>query len=198
MGKLCHIVLCSAVGLLVLSGARAQEGAPSKRRVNWGVGCAIGGQGLLQVEYRYRIGVLMPEMRISVRERGAWHWEAIVQPQWVFVSRRTGDGRVMGEGRPWELGLSGGLTLGYGRPHSVYQPYLGMAIGPHFLSVSIPRQSAGPAFCSQLFAGIRRRMGPRLEWDLRGGFRHVSNAGMSSPNGGINHSFLGVWLSRRV
>ena len=197
MGKFCHVVMYSAMGLLLGSGPMAQVGAPPKKKASWGVGFAIGGQGLLQVDYLYRIGVLMPERRKIVRERGDWRWEAIVQPQWVFTSRRA-DGISMGKDRPWELGLSGGLSLGRCRPPSVVQPYVGMAIGPHFLSVSMRRQSAGPAFCSQLFAGVRHRLGPHLDMDLRGGFQHVSNAGMSSPNGGINHSFLGVWLSRRV
>lgn len=196
MGKLCHVVMYSSIGLLLFSEARAQVGEAPQKRVCWGVGFAIGGQRLLTVDYRYRIGVLIPEMRKIVRERGAWRWEAIVQPQWVFASRRV-DGISMGKDRPWELGLSGGLSLGRCRPPSVAQPYLGMAIGPHFLSASIPRQSAGPTFCSQLFAGIRHPLVSHLEIDLRGGFRHVSNAGMSSPNGGINHSFMGVWLSRR-
>jgi hypothetical protein len=181
---------------LFLTGVRGQAVRVPKGRASWGVGFAIGGQGLMHVDYRHRIGVLMPEMRKQVRERGVWRWDVMVQPQWVFVTRRAND-MATGEDRAWELGLSGGLSLGLRRPRSYSMPYVGMAIGPHFLSGSIPRQSAGPAFCSQLFAGIRRRMGPRFEWELRGGFRHVSNAGMSSPNGGINHSFLGMWLSRR-
>jgi len=154
-----------------------------------------GGQSLLSVDYRYRIFVIAPEWRVVVRERGGWRWEAFLLSQFVGVLNRPA-GLRPAVVRPWEAGLGAGLTLGRGAASGRWMGYLGVGSGFQYVSAPMPRQSSGPAFCSQLFAGMRCRLGRRCRVDLRGGFRHVSNAGMSSPNGGIDNSFLQVGLSR--
>jgi len=153
-----------------------------------------GGQSLLSVGYRYRIVVVAPVWRVVVRERAGWRWEGFLQSQFVGVVNRPA-GLRPGVVRPWEAGMGAGLTLGRPAGTGRWMGYLGVGSGFHYVSASIPRQSSGPAFCSQLFAGMRFRLGRRFGADLRGGFRHVSNAGMSSPNGGIDNSFLQVGLS---
>jgi hypothetical protein len=158
---------------------------------------AIGGQALMAVDYRHRIVVLAPERRVVLRLWGRWRWEGMVQPTVVRVIGWTEDSRLK-EGHPWEMGVSGGLLLGRSGSGGRLFPYVGPGFGVHYLWLSVPRQSRGPAFCSQLYGGVRVSVADCWALDVRAGFRHVSNAGMSSPNGGINHCVLRVGVSRRL
>ena len=77
-------------------------------------------------------------------------------------------------------------------------PYLEAGVGAHLLtesSVSTQRRFGG-AFQFGSFAGAGVRFGPKQRFDLGYQFQHLSNAGLSDPNNGINfHQIrLGYWF----
>ncbi|NDC77364.1 MAG: hypothetical protein EBZ67_05775 [Chitinophagia bacterium] len=197
MGRYCRVLSFACLGLLSVTGLRAQGLKGSASMARWDIGLAIGGQALMRVDYRYRIIVLAPEWRVRLRQSGRWRWEGMVQPMLVRVVGWTDDARPT-DGHPWESGLSGGLLLGRAVGGGRLFPYIGSAFGLHYLWLSVPRQSRGPAFCSQLYGGVRVSQAGRWALDVRAGFRHVSNAGMSSPNGGINDCMFRLGVSRRL
>ncbi len=69
--------------------------------------------------------------------------------------------------------------------------------GPHFITVDTRRQANGFIFSDNLEVGLSqflRSMGTILQ--IKGRFRHISNAGLKSPNGGIDNLFLVVGVAK--
>lgn len=68
--------------------------------------------------------------------------------------------------------------------------YVGGSIGPQFISNSVSRQKKGFIFSDSIYAGSRFYLGKGKQLDLKVGYRHQSNAGISEPNGGIDALFI--------
>ena len=64
--------------------------------------------------------------------------------------------------------------------------------GPHFISADVKRQAKGFIFSDNFAIGVFTGVGKKrsfLNFQLR--YRHISNAGLKSPNGGIDsYNFL--------
>ena len=95
----------------------------------------------------------------------------------------------------WDLGLTPVFRLERGERTRVW-PYFEAAIGFHFLSdvrISPDRRfSTRFQFGDHLAAGVR--FGDEHQYDLSLRLQHLSNAGIASPNPGIN--FLQLRLAR--
>ena len=100
---------------------------------------------------------------------------------------------VMGASKDFEGGINVGFKYMYPLTGRVY-PYLLIGAGPHFITVKTNQQSNGFIFSDNFGAGIYVFTAPTtaLEFGLRG--RHLSNAQLREPNGGINSLlvYLGV------
>ena len=71
--------------------------------------------------------------------------------------------------------------------------------GPHFITVETGRQSNGFIFSDNLELGSQyelRSVNTTLLLKLR--YRHISNAGLKEPNGGIDNFFIIAGLSSRL
>jgi hypothetical protein len=64
--------------------------------------------------------------------------------------------------------------------------YLTISTGPHYVSGTPQRQANGFIFSDNFAGGINVRLTKNLYADLRSGIRHISNAGLRTPNGGVN------------
>ncbi len=83
------------------------------------------------------------------------------------------------------------VFLRYGWPGRV-SPYIKVGTGPYYMSRTTEEQSTRFNFASSVAAGLQiDRFLVECRW------RHVSNAGISEPNGGINTTFLLVGFSHR-
>lgn len=85
-----------------------------------------------------------------------------------------------------ECGTQLGLIQSFYLSNGLLVPYLGFAIGPHWIFINPERQAKGLLISDKAFSGCRLRLNRDLYMDARFGFRHISNAGQKSPNGGVN------------
>jgi hypothetical protein len=88
-----------------------------------------------------------------------------------------------------EFGLNGGILFRVYMLDDRISPYLCISAGPHYVSGVPDRQSPGFIFSDNLFTGLQIKLSNSFYLDLRFGFRHISNAGLQNPNGGVNNWF---------
>jgi hypothetical protein len=75
--------------------------------------------------------------------------------------------------------------------------YAMVGSGPHYMSATIPRQAKGFLFSDNLGIGLMRKLNPHKSLALHIQFiaRHISNANLVMPNGGINNLNVRIGLS---
>lgn len=182
---------------MIISTLGAQTFEKDHRRHTMGVMVSQGGQALLDVQYRYLVTLLQAEYQFSVLRKGSWQFHLMAQPHYG-ISRFNFDNADPVNASGYEVGLNLGLQLEREIRGTNAAIYMGAGTGPHYLSEATHRQSEGLIFSSNLFMGITYRFSAMYELDLRTAFRHISNAGLQLPNGGINNSLVGVGLFRRL
>ena len=87
-----------------------------------------------------------------------------------------------------EFGIGVGLKFRYPITDKLV-PYLLGAVGPHYVSVQTKDQASGFIFSNTIGAGIEYRFNRKYAMNIGYRLRHISNAGLKSPNGGINTQF---------
>jgi len=114
------------------------------------------------------------------------------EPQLVTAS-------LLGNGR---TEVEGGFNMGIEYQLRFLRSwYLQAAIGsgPHYISLNTELQAGGFIFSDNFEIGIIKNMpGIATQIHLRTRFRHISNAGLQSPNKGIDNFFLVFGLSRKI
>jgi len=85
-----------------------------------------------------------------------------------------------------KTGYEAGLNLGVGFLFSAWSVEL--STGPYYLGADIDRQVRGFLFNNQLY--LKRQI--QKHWSISMGFRHISNAEVRLPNGGINSLIIGI------
>lgn len=154
---------------------------------------SFGGQSLLDVAYQYYTTAIGGEYQYALFNKGKWGLHGMAQPHVVFTRFNVNDNEPADE-RGFESGINLGLIMERhieGRSGSFYA---GVSTGPHFLLKDTHRQTAGPIFSSSLFFGYTHQFTRHMVLDIRPGYRHISNAGIYIPNGGINNSTLSAGL----
>lgn len=188
-----------ATVLILLSGTVCSQefSTPDlSKRHRSGLFLAFGGQALLDVDYRYLVQSLQLEYQYSMKRKGPWMFHAYVQPQASLTRFNFEDDEPV-DARGHEFGVALGFLAERTFSEDRFRFYTGVGSGPCFLSKGTHRQTEGVAFASSLFCGAAVRFSPDYEADLRAGYRHVSNAGLSQPNGGLNNSMFSVGVFRR-
>ncbi|HUR30281.1 MAG TPA: acyloxyacyl hydrolase, partial [Saprospiraceae bacterium] len=70
---------------------------------------------------------------------------------------------------------------------------------PHYINTVTERQAQGFIFSDNLTFGLRKQLPSRknnYELNIQYRFRHISNAGLSYPNKGINNGFLILGITK--
>jgi hypothetical protein len=150
---------------------------------------SFGGQSLLDVRYRYLTTAMAGEYQYTLLTKGSWGIHGMIQPHLVFTRFNVNDNEPADQ-RGFEFGTNLGMIIERhveGRRGALYA---GVSSGPHFLQKETHRQTSGPIFSSALFLGYTYRFTRHMVFDIRPGYRHISNAGIYIPNGGINNSTL--------
>jgi hypothetical protein len=99
-----------------------------------------------------------------------------------------------------ELGVNLGLSF-YRKLSGHVYAYASIGSGPHFINSRTHRQAPGFIFSDNLAVGIKKQMTTQIhtwEFNFQLRFRHISNAGLQVPNGGINNSFMIIGLTRYI
>lgn len=191
------IVIFTAFSCMNVSNLGAQNFEKDHQRHAMGLMVSQGGQALLDVQYRYLVTLFQAEYQFSVLRKGSWQFHLMAQPHYG-ITRFNFDNADPVNASGYELGMNLGLQLESGIRGTNATIYMGAGTGPQYLSEATHRQSEGFIFSSNLFMGITYRFSAMYELDLRTAFRHISNAGLQLPNGGINNSMVGVGLFRRL
>lgn len=94
----------------------------------------------------------------------------------------------------YEFGLNAGLKYHLGLTPT-FEINASIASGPHFISVQTRRQADGFIFSDNVEVGFSYFMPTaRTTINAKARFRHISNAGLQSPNGGIDNLFVVIGL----
>lgn len=67
-----------------------------------------------------------------------------------------------------------------------------IGVGPHYLSLETSLQAKGFIFSDNIEIGYYQMLSERFGVNLKSRFRHISNAGLQSPNIGIDNLFIMV------
>lgn len=154
-----------------------------------GIVAGRGTQQGMQVKYRYNVVMLpLPECYKTVWQKRSWSLDLLTHPQFNLARLRpVDDAPDLKNGI--EFGLNCGLVLRY-TPLQHLGIYGGLSAGPHYVSATPARQARGFIFSDNAFAGMHVKCAENTWIDLRIGFRHISNAGLREPNGGVNNLML--------
>lgn len=148
----------------------------------------FGSQRYLNVRYKYEVVFFQFQYYRALLNQKRWGVDVVVQPQYN-VSRFRQIDTVPLLTRGTEFGLNAGLRVYTNLHRDVVKIYALVSSGPHYISGAPERMAAGFTFSDNFLAGVNIRLSGRYYIDFRAGFRHMSNAGLNSPNGGI-HGFV--------
>ena len=184
--------------LIILSitaclSALPQEKPMKDGRHKWGFDLGYGFQSGLDVNYFYEVYLFQYQYYFTLAGKEKWAFEAIAQPQFNLTRfKESDDSPVITRG--YECGLNAGLLLRGNLIIGRMSPYIFISTGPHYISGAPDRQSPGFIFSDNLFTGLNIGLNEAISFDLRFGFRHISNAGLEDPNGGINTFVVNIGL----
>ncbi len=136
------------------------------------------------VNYYYQVYFLQFQFFYTFMQKENFSMDLLVQPQTNFTLYRTRD-TVTNYYNGFECGLNVGVVMRK-TLSDLLSVYLIISSGPHYVSGVPERQSPGFLFSDNIFAGAKVKLGDDLYFDLRPGFRHISNANLQKPNGGVN------------
>ncbi len=191
-------ILVRAVGLALLitlagAGGAVARGAESSGRAFQGVALLSGwSKGQLQnqdeyelvpviVRFSYDLNVWLG--RCDWRLPGEWRFniEPFFGQSW---SPATDQEYGCGFFLRWQQPVWGRLGV-----------YLEGGVGPIYMTLDSEEQSTSFNFIDQVGAGVMFEVNDRLGAELGYRFRHVSNAGIKHPNGGIENDVVLLGLS---
>jgi len=197
-GRTTHLPLALAVTALLCSvtlfGQDATRSLPKGKKHRIGLMVGYGSQRTLTVPYDYRVTFYQAQYFHALPVRGNWNLEFLFQPQYNTTRYRPQCDLPV-EATGYELGLNAGVLLRRSFRHDLVSVYAFISAGPHYVSGVPERQAEGFLFSDNLFIGVHVRLTPKIYLDLRVGFRHMSNASLRQPNGGINNTILSGGLA---
>lgn len=175
-------------------------------RYKWGFQLEMGvksGKANQTPDYMYRPVMVQVEFQkpLSRSRNSTWYVDYFIQPQLNFAEYREGLFTSLNPATKtsWETGINAGLIVYKSFFTTAFAEkavaYLLVSSGPHYVSSTPSRQSKGFIFSDNWRFGLRIPVRKNLSLDLRGGRRHISNANLNPPNGGINNKVAGLGLS---
>lgn len=120
-----------------------------------------------------------------------YYVDYVVQPQVNSTSFKESHARDYTNS--WEVGVNLGILLRWQLSKRLDIYMLG-SLGPHYISDSPSRQTAGFIFSDNFNVGASVQLYKNIAADIRFGLRHLSNANFMKPNDGLDNQlvYLGV------
>ncbi len=134
--------------------------------------------------YQYEVRFFTIQYHRTFLQKKATSIELSIQPQYN-LTRYKYDSFSNEIRKGYEYGVNLGILIRQRTQHLSFYGLL--SSGPHYISGAPKRQSKGFIFSDNIALGITLRLYQTLFFDFRAGFRHVSNAGIRPPNGGLNN-----------
>ncbi|MEW7291616.1 acyloxyacyl hydrolase [Aquimarina sp. 2304DJ70-9] len=170
-----------------IGGAMAQNsielGLESKHKIGFATGFG------LKEKYNYQVYFFQIEYYRTLYSGKTMNLEIIFQPQYntTELSYSAESQNIL---KGHEFGVNMGVLLRKYIIKGVLNTYISFSSGPHYVSKALPHQADGFIFSDNLLVGINIKIETGVYLDVRTGFRHISNAGLKSPNRGINNYVL--------
>jgi len=139
----------------------------------------------LAVQYDYQVKFFQAQYYWAFVRRQTWGLDLLVQPQYNVTKFRHID-NISNEINGFELGVNVGVLIRKNIFKDFLSIYAFISSGPHYVSGTPQRQSDGFIFSDNFFIGLNMKLFKNTYLDLRPGFRHISNAGLTHTNGGLN------------
>jgi len=143
----------------------------------------------LQVDYSYKVLFAQVNYIYSFFNDDIWDIGFNLQSEYGITSYKS-NSRILTDSRSFEFGVSGGVIFSYKLSKEKLNLYLLLSAGPHYSEKSPERQFPGFMFNNNFDIGINYLIKDNLHFDMRTGFRHLSNAALKYPNGGLNNWVL--------
>ncbi|SOE23554.1 Lipid A 3-O-deacylase (PagL) [Spirosomataceae bacterium TFI 002] len=150
----------------------------------------------LNVEYDYQILFFQFQYYWAFLRKKSWGLDLVVQPQYNLTKFKIEDNP--NELKGYELGVNAGVMIRKNLFKDRLSIYSIISAGPHYLSGCPERQSKGFIFSDNLFAGLNLKLFKNTYLDFRPGFRHISNASLSRPNGGLNNFVISAGVMHNL
>ncbi len=150
----------------------------------------------LSVTYDYQVLFFQLQYYWGFLNREKWGLNLLVQPQYNLTKFRHID-NIANEINGYEFGVNAGVLIRRVLLGEVLYLYGLISSGPHYVSGTPERQADGFIFSDNFLLGLNVKLLENLFFDFRSGFRHISNAGLNHPNGGVNDLVLsgGVFIN---
>lgn len=182
------LMVCAIFGS---SAVMAQSG-----RHSVGVNVAYGWE-LFPQSYHYRTTMIEGQYRYSACH---WSWGAleVVAQLHINPTHYATDYPMVDFERSVEVGVTAGLNLKINIVKDYFTVNILGFIGPLYTPHLPARQGGWLNFSDNLAVALNVKLYQNLHLDIRGGFRHLSNAGLFTPNYGINTPFIGFGLFYKI
>ena len=163
-------------------------------RANYDIGLLYGrgSQVGINVNYNYQVDFFLLQYSRFLKRQKNFEFKLLIQPQYNKTRLKESTESCFQKG--YEFGVNYGLLIRKKIIRNFLFGYSCFSLGPHFVSRTPERQSNGFIFSDNLFMGLQLKVINNTYLDLRIGFRHISNASIKRPNGGINNSFVSIGL----
>ncbi len=171
-------------------------GISQETRSRWlGISLGRGFQNGLQVQYHHQNLFLVASYHARLLSWQSLSLEWTLMPQFNFSRYKvTNNSREVLGG--FEAGVLPGAIIRWSLPDETFHLFFLAGVGPHYVSGLPDRQAAGFIFSDNLMLGCGVRLPADYILDFYGGFRHLSNAGIRQPNGGINSLMLFIGIRK--
>ena len=147
----------------------------------------------LHVDYVYINKFYQFQYYITLVEKESWGIELLTQPQ-LNIAEFKDFAHSTKKHKSFEFGLNMGNKFYYTLLDETIQVFLILTSGPHYVSDVPQRQKRGFIFSNSIFIGLSFSIDPNIFFEIRPGFRHISNV-FWQPNGGLNSYVVSAGFS---
>ena len=167
---------------------KAQDDILSYSKHRIGIISGFGNQNGLGLKYQYDVRFFQLQYFNKLTKRTKWQLDLLIQPQYNTTTLRPVDFEP-NEITGYEYGINIGLLYRRTPINKPFSYYALLSLGPHYVSDTPERQIEGYIFSDNFAIGSTLKLSQLIHFELRLGFRHISNANFRLPNGGINNLF---------
>lgn len=194
----CQLNLLLVVALVLQSGLAQYESPAELHRSRLGVVYGHGAKEMpwsnLDITYDYEVNLLQFQYFYAIKTGRNFDFDVLIAPQYNTTTYRKVD-EVGDIYNGYEVGLTAGISPRLCTSNRALGFYLLLTSGPMYISGTPSRQAEGFNFASMAATGVQLRLLKKAYIDLRTGFRHLSNARLKEPNGGVNNLVWSVGLN---
>ena len=187
-------ILTPVILILFCSILNAQNNQGTENQKHFKtIGAVVGWGNSFSENTDYKVYYIIADYSNSFKapkKKDFFSWYA--EPQFNFVKAAS----TPKGGIDYEFGLNLGIR-NYVKINDGVYFYQMLGSGPHYVSAEIGRQANGFIFSDNLAIGTFLRLNKKnLFLNFQYVQRHISNAGLKDPNGGVNSYNFVVGLSR--